>query len=160
MSGFNIKHVANCFLEYDFQNGGPHISPLKIQKLVYCLHGWHLVFFGKPAINSHFRAWRYGPVEEFLYHTFKRYGGDPITDYARDWNGGENRALSVKGSVTEFYKVFDFVIKHYMPWSALQLSTMAHQRGTPWDITYRKQGENAPIANDLITKHFRSLVKQ
>lgn len=155
--GFPVKHVANCFLEWDFRDNCPTITPLKLQKLVYCLHGWHLAITGLPAIDRHFEAWPYGPVEEDLYHIFKNYGNQPISDYAKSWEGDTETAYMVLlDDNRKFGDILDFTILRYMPLSALELSTLTHQPGTPWAIT-KEKGE-AVIDNDLIRDHFRELV--
>ena len=152
---FAVKIVANCFLEHDFQSGSPSISPMKIQKLVYCLHGWHLAITDVPAIDGHFEAWPYGPVNEQLYHIFKTYRNNPITEYAKSWVGNEQRAFVVKRDSNEdYYGILDLTIRKYMKFSALQLSSITHAPGTPWSETTMGK----VIDDDLIKKHFRSLV--
>jgi uncharacterized phage-associated protein len=155
MSGFHLKHVANCFLQRDFEDGVPSISPMKIQKLVYCLHGWHLAITDGPAIDGHFEAWPYGPVEEDMYHLFKPYRDRPISTYAMSWEGDEQKAFVVNEKNREFYDILDFVAKKYMPFSALQLSAMTHQPGTPWSLSRSTGG--GVIDNELIKQHFREL---
>ena len=155
MHGYPVKHVANCFLQRDFEDRVPTISPMKIQKLVYCLHGWHLAITDRPAIHGRFEAWPYGPVEENLYHVFKGFGGAPIKSYALTGAGPEAKAYVVPDSDTEFKQIFDFVVSKYMPFSALQLSALTHQPGTPWSIT-RDQGGGL-IDDEMIKQHFRSL---
>ena len=153
---FAIKHVTNCFLERDFEDGCATITPMKMQKLVYCLHGWHLAITGRAAINGKFEAWPYGPVQEHIYHLFKHYRNKPINKYAHSWNGDEQESYVVADSGNkEFYKILDFVFSRYMPFSALQLSTMTHASGTPWSIT-RDNGESI-ISDSLIKEHFISL---
>lgn len=154
--GFPVKHVANCFLQRDFEDGCATISPMKLQKLVYCLHGWHLAITGKPAIDGQFEAWPYGPVEEDLYHLFKPYRNKPISAYAPSWDGDEKKAYVVaQNGNDEFYDILNFVAGRYMPFSATQLSAMTHKPGTPWSITRDKCETFIP--NELIQEHFRSL---
>jgi uncharacterized phage-associated protein len=129
---------------------------MKLQKLVYCLHGWHLAITGNPAIDGEFEAWPYGPVEEDLYHLFKAYRNKPITTYAQSWDGDEQKAFVVAPSGNkEFYDILNFVAERYMLFSATQLSAMTHKAGTPWSIT-RDSGLSV-IGNDLIRDHFRTL---
>ena len=159
MSGFPVKNVANCFLYRDFQDGCATISPMKLQKLVYCLHGWHLAITDRPAIDGHFEAWQYGPVEESLYHIFKEFRNRPINSYATTWDGEEQKAFVVapKGN-KDFYDIFEFVVDRYMPFTPLQLSAITHKPGTPWSITRDSGG--AIIDNELIADHFRKLARQ
>lgn len=157
--GFQIKHVANCFLQRDFEDSCATITPMKLQKLVYCLHGWHLAITGKAAIDGAFEAWPYGPVEEDMYHLFKAYRNRPITTYAQSWDGDEQKAFVVpQNGNKEFYEIMDFVAGRYMPFSATQLSAMTHKPGTPWSIT-RDSGQ-AIIPDPLIQEHFRTLAAE
>lgn len=57
-----------------------------------------------------------------------------------------------------FYKIFEFVVSRYMPMTALQLSTLTHQSGTPWSIT-RNKGEMI-IPNELIKEHFKEIASK
>lgn len=156
---FLAKIVANCFLQRDFEDGRATISPMKLQKLVYLLHGWNLAIANEPAIDSQFLAWPYGPVEEGLYHIFKPFRGNPITEYAMSWDGDEKKALVVEKADNEiFYKIFDFVVSRYMPMTALQLSTLTHQPGTPWSITRGKR--EMVIPNELIKEHFKGIASK
>ena len=129
---------------------------MKLQKLVYCLHGWHLAIADKPGIDGQFEAWPYGPVEDELYHLFKSYRNRPITTYAQSWDGDEQKAFVVaEAENKEFYDILNFVSARYMPFSATQLSAMTHMPGTPWSITRNSGG--SIISDDLIQNHFRKL---
>ncbi len=154
---YSIKHVANCFLQRDFEDRCPTITPMKLQKLVYCLHGWHLAITDQPAIDGHFEAWPYGPVEDELYRLFKSFRNQPITSYAMTGMGEEAQAYVVSDTKTEFHSILEFVVRKYMPFNALELSTMTHQKGTPWSIVRERRQQIIP--NDLIKQHFRALVK-
>ena len=80
--GYSAFAVANYFLRLG-RDSGEEITPLKIQKLVYIAHGYHLAFTasdnspnGLPLVDDEFaEAWQYGPVFPSLYHHFKRFGG-------------------------------------------------------------------------------------
>ena len=153
---YPLKHVVNSFLHRDFTGGKASITPMKMQKLLYYLHGWHLAITDEPVITEEFQAWPYGPVEESLYHYLKEYGGKPITDYLKEWRGEDHCALMVAKKETTYQKIFDMVYRKYAPFNALQLSTMTHQTGTPWDITRRKK-QNI-IDNMLIKNHFKEII--
>ena len=50
--------------------------------------------------------------------------------------------------------VVEAVEDAYRRFSAVQLSTMTHQKGSPWHITIKKHGQNAVIPNPLIQSHY------
>lgn len=54
---YSAKEIANYFLELSAKKD---ISPLKIQKLVYIAHGWHLALYGEPLVQDELaEAWEY-----------------------------------------------------------------------------------------------------
>ena len=73
--------IANYFLERAEREP---ITQMKVQKLVYFAHGWHLGITQKPLINEQVEAWPYGPVIPSLYQDLKRWGADPITEPIKD----------------------------------------------------------------------------
>lgn len=151
---YPVRHVANCFLQKDFADGKASITPMKMQKLVYFLHGWHLAVTGKPAIADEFRAWQYGPVEENLYHMLKKHRGSPITAYLKEERAGEETAFVVAKSEEMFHKVLDMVWHKYGHFSAIQLSAMTHEKGTPWDEVYNHRDDLPAIPNAMIKEYF------
>jgi len=75
--------TANDVAKYivrKFQDGGDLITNLKLQKLLYYVQGWHLGLFGKRAFDGVFFAWIHGPVNTDVYHLYKRYRWNPISD--------------------------------------------------------------------------------
>jgi len=52
---------------------------MQLIKLVYIAHGWTLGLYNQPLIGKQVEAWTYGPVIPSVYHDFKHYGRDPIT---------------------------------------------------------------------------------
>jgi uncharacterized phage-associated protein len=56
-----VKIVANDFLDLA-RRDGEILDPMKIQKLVYLAHGWHLALHGPALIKQQVEAWPYGPV--------------------------------------------------------------------------------------------------
>ena len=125
--------VANTFLKRAREEGDM-IDPLKMQKLVYNFHGWHLAVTGLPLIGEQFEAWPKGPVLSSLYHRFKKYRWDPIRDYAKDIDPatGEFEASVIPASDEQFHTVFNVVWDRYKDFSGSQLSALTHATGTPW----------------------------
>ena len=57
-----------------------YLTPLKLQKLLYYVQGWHLVETGSPAFCEEIRAWREGPAVRQVYQEYRHLGKNPIVD--------------------------------------------------------------------------------
>ena len=64
---YSSKAVANSFLDIAEAGNVNDISPMKLQKLVYYAHAWHLAFLGQPLIREEVQAWKFGPVIPDVY---------------------------------------------------------------------------------------------
>lgn len=152
-------HVANSIL-YKARQEGLQIRPLKMQKLMYFLHGWGLATSGHPVVGEQFEAWPYGPVLSSVYQEFKGYGSDPITEYACEFDpeSGEEKQLMVSQNNKDFQQLLDKVWNKYKGFTGPQLSMMTHAEGTPWKgvrdagLTY--------IPNETIAEYFTQLVRR
>lgn len=150
-----IFTVANTILRKSLAEGEP-LTHMKLQKLAYYLHGWHLAQLDAPACVEQVEAWKYGPVWGGLYHALKYLGPDPIG--RRDLicepgdEEGELIFYTVPKTDTQFYTILDKVWREYARYTATELSRMTHQPGSPWAKT-RKLG-NLFIDNEDIKQHF------
>lgn len=163
------KAVANHFLDIAKQNGKT-LQPMKIQKLVYLAHGWHLGITGKPLIQDTVEAWRWGPVIKQLYHEFKEFGRTPITKKATELSFEEKRGgrVAIKIETPSLEQCSDDLAttkalleriwEVYGEFTSAQLSNMTHKSGTPWDKAMEKR--ESRISNDLIRDHFQSLMNK
>ncbi|MCL6584270.1 MAG: DUF4065 domain-containing protein [bacterium] len=75
---YDAKAIANYFLDLA-KSKGEKLTLMKLLKLIYFAHGWHLAITGKPLIDEQVEAWQYGPVIPSVYHEFKGFGNQPIT---------------------------------------------------------------------------------
>ena len=165
MGGYSALAVANYFLS-NYKDTG--ITPLKIQKLTYIAHGWHLALLDEPLVSDEFsEAWRYGPVFPSLYHAFKYRRNLPIIELGTELEFNDDGTFIRK--VPEIEKddgttkgLLDRIWEVYGTWSGSQLSEFCHKPGTPWDKTWKdNQGQkNANIDNDLIKKHYLEKLEQ
>lgn len=159
--------VANYFIELsnNTQENNRKLDILGLLKRVYIAHGFSLALLDKPLLNERFdkvEAWRYGPVIPSVYHTFKHHGKSIITEPATiiEWddNTGEMKTKSPELDDEDAKKMCDIVWSRYQNYSGLQLVELLHQRGTPWDLSYRA-GTNCPIPDELTKKYYSILVK-
>lgn len=161
------KAVANYFLELA-KRDGVTLSPMKVQKLVYFAHGWHLAIYGEPLIDDTVEAWEFGPVIPTLYHEFKKYGNGAITSPAAKLVLEEGDDWTTKGSFTyivpklhdDAVQTFlDVIWEKYQKFSAVQLSNLTHVEGSPWLEVYSKNvgRKNVDIPDDNIKAYFEKL---
>lgn len=146
---FNPISVANKFLDIAWSQG-KNIDPMKLQKLVYFAHGWHLAIYGKPLVDESFEAWNFGPVLPSVYHAFKRFGPSAITQH-----GAEADAID-DGDTT------DFLLRVWGPYSvysSIQLSNMSHDQNGPWAKHVGKQGDcnGSVIPDEEIEEYFKGM---
>jgi uncharacterized phage-associated protein len=126
------------------------ISPMKLQKLLYFSHGWHLGTFKEPLLIEEFEAWKFGPVLPNVYYHFKKYGPFPIkeipmgVDFSEVYGNSLNHFLDVIWNV-------------YSPLTAEHLSALTHLKDSPWDKVYRPYVNNIPIPNEEIENYFVNL---
>jgi uncharacterized phage-associated protein len=147
--------VANHILWYANRERSD-ISPLKLQKLLYFLHGWYMAVTGHELIDEPFMRWQYGPVLPSVYSALRGYGSQPINDYIKEYDANSQTWIPYfvnPAGVQQFEQVMDRVWREYGHYSAIQLSSMTHEEDTPWNRT----AENEEIGNDLIRKYFANL---
>lgn len=155
---YDTLAVANYFLE-KARGQGQGIDPMKLQKLVYYAHGWHLAITGKPLIDEPVEAWPYGPVIPSLYHEFKHYGRQPIGSLATRFDGVEFVAPCLSSGDHETAAILSRIWETYGRLTGVQLSNLSHEDGSPWQITWdraEKMGKRrgVDIDDELIKSHF------
>jgi uncharacterized phage-associated protein len=152
--------VANYFLEKSFETGQV-LSPMKLVKLVYIAHGWHLALTSKPLIDEPVQAWQYGPVIKSIYDEFKSYGSGAITRLGSEAVATNNMFGFITPKVEDpKLKLFlDRIWDVYHRYSAIQLSTLTHQIDTPWYRVWNNLGgklnKSSFISNEMIAEHYK-----
>jgi len=155
--------VANEIILLAKAAGNPP-TQMKLQKLMYFAHGWHLALTDNALINETFEAWKYGPVVPSVYHEFKSYGVVGITSL-----GTEMQTLGTSGiqwippqmvdgsgyAAALLRKIWEV----YGCYGGNQLSVMTHAQGSPWKIAYR-EGLNRPIPNEHIKSYFQGVMEK
>ena len=173
---FDARAIANHFLDLA-EAKGDSLTPMKIQKLVYFAHGWHLaVKNGEPLIDEQVEAWPYGPVIPTLYRSLRSYGDQAVTKRIVDARKLERRDGRDGSPVPGLHDVpeeepfarllLGRVWDLYGPFTAIQLSNMTHEPDTPWYqvyTRYTKDGGSIPkgtdIPQDSIRDFFRSRLR-
>lgn len=162
---FDALAVANYFLD-KAEEEGRSLTHMQLQKLVYIAHGWHLAITGEPLIYERVEAWPYGPVIPNLYQQFKQFGSGPVTERAmtvdlENWEPVPY-SLARDGMGQGTADVLAAVWRGYGRHSGLELSSLTHQSGTPWDQTVaaNPSPRNRVIPPDLIRAHYVGLAAE
>lgn len=155
---YNPITISNFFIqEYGNDN---NITPMRLVKLVYLSHGWYLGLTGKALIDENPEAWQYGPVIPTVYHYYKAFRSSPI----KNTTNFNNYNLEINSTDLKF---LHSVWNTYKSYSAVELSAMTHQVGTPWFITWNNMSHNKftlglnnkQIPDNLIKEHYREKIE-
>ena len=131
----DINEITDFVIGY-FNNLDVDITPLKLQKILYYIQAWHLVFFKKhPLFNEEPEAWVNGPVYRTIYNRFKDnwYSGETLTigepeNIESDFEDIKN---NVKLTKTQKELLFT-VLQKYGKLSAGELVYITHVED-PWN---------------------------
>jgi len=130
-------------------------------------HGWHLALKDQVLISDPIEAWEYGPVVRKLYNAFKKFGNQPITEKASDWQVDSRGMLlscspTIQSAVLEddayARAIVQSVWNKYGMLAPFKLVEITHLDGSPWQRA-RSKGDTF-IPNDEIKAYFRGLATQ
>lgn len=74
----DVLEAARYLVYLSYQEDRHSLTPLKLQKILYLAQGWSFVWDNKALFPEDFCAWEYGPANEKVYETFKKYGRSEI----------------------------------------------------------------------------------
>ena len=163
--GYSAKAIANFFIDRYGRNG---ITPLKLQKLIYLAHGWHLALYDDPLVDDEYaEAWQYGPVFPSIYHEFKEFGRGPISRSATDVDFKDNQFVSTTPRIDkrdrETTRLLERIWEIHGKHSGLHLSALTHQEDSPWDITVKNMDgtfkRNEHISDMTIKDYYRGKLR-
>lgn len=158
---FDARIIANEILARAWEET-LDLTQIDVQKNLYFLHGHHLTEHGIPLIKSEFEAWEFGPVQRIVYDEFKRFGDQPITEFARKFD-------PIKRTLTSFPRLtdnsaIDTIERHlykYLEIPSFTLVDITHRPGTPWSRTMEaaisRVNVGMRIKDDLIKSYFEGL---
>ena len=130
------------------------LTPLQVVKLVYYCHAWMLAWENEPLIQQRVEAWKYGPVIADVYNSLKRYGKNPVHVPIDVPNERYNEIE---------LDTMDTIYSHYGQYDGIQLSSMTHRPGSPWDQVWNASGfkfwrtflPQPTIPDELIKVYYR-----
>lgn len=149
--------IAQAFVERGIQEGR-FVTQMKLQKMVYFAHGYHLAKYGEPLITEKFEAWKFGPVVQDIYHTYKLYGSELITDlYFLEEPIKEGWTKGLSASAND---AIDYTWTVTKDLSANQLSRWSHLDGSPWAKVYNPKNSSTVISDDSIRTYFQNILAE
>lgn len=135
----------------------PELTQLKLMKLTFFAHGWHLGIHGNPLICEDARAWPHGPVFKDLYHATKHYDRGVILDVPMSKRERSFEKAGINKIEKKGRKIIKRVSDAYKENTAWQLRELSHREGSPWETTFILHhgidGEPV-IENILIEKYY------
>ncbi len=148
---YNCFDISKQFLKLALKEG-VGVDTMKLLKLTYIAHGYYLGFFNKPLIQNRIQAWKYGPVIPELYGVIKRFGTSSVDIELMDLYS-EN---TLNDKDEEFISL---LWNAYKKLSGTELSTMTHQKDSPWSQVYNGQ-YNVDIPNEIISDYYSKLINK
>lgn len=150
---YSASIIANAFVRLGIREGLP-VTQMKLQKMVYFAHGYHLAEYGEPLIEENFEAWKFGPVVQPIYDLYKEYGISPIkstrSEADKDLEKLDPRARAA----------IEYTWKATSKLSAMVLSNWTHKKDSPWYKTYRPNVWSIAIDNNLIKDYFKDFLSR
>lgn len=153
---YSAALVAFAFVKRGIKEGKP-VTQMKLQKMVYFAHGYHLAKFGTPLIEEEFEAWKFGPVIPSIYHTYKLYGSEEITDFTLIPNI-RNLECELATLSSNAMEAIDYTWEVTKDLSAIMLSAWTHKEGSPWADAFLPNINSIPIENEKIGKYFTGVL--
>lgn len=159
----NALSVANYFIELAQKEQTP-ITQLGLMKRVYAAHGFSLALLGRSLLDERFddvQAWKYGPVIPSVYHSFKSFKSNPITEKSiiMEWDDKRNEAKYITPELTdkEAKTIVEMVWGRYKEYSDSQMVALTHKEGTPWALCYIPE-MNCLIPDSYTQLYYKKLV--
>lgn len=136
----DIQDIAKYTILRLIQNGDS-ICPLKLQKVLYYMQAWHMVYFGRK--NTLFldipEAWVNGPVYRKVYETYKNI---PIYEQIKpsyfNFKNSQELIKNIKELFTklslgeEQNRYIESIYRHYGTMSHDRLVFLTHSQ-KPWN---------------------------
>lgn len=150
--------VAHAFVTKGIKEDAP-ITQMKLQKLVFFAHGLYLATeHSRPLINENFQAWKFGPVVPEIYHAYKYYGDEKITDFFWMFGSESKWDEMLKNADQKSQEAIDATWSSLKTMDAIKLSNWTHKEGSPWQKIYKPGIPNLEIPNESIEHYFKSNV--
>jgi uncharacterized phage-associated protein len=156
---YEARKICNFLLaRYDAE--AYNLTNLRLNKLLYFIHGWALTNRPNGLVRNHFEAWKLGPVIKPVFDTFKVFGEKRIQGLAQhlDYASGQKKPISYEDIARPDVDTIISVFESYTRYSTSELVALTHEAGGPWDVVFTAWSNDnrlSPrIPNDLIRDYF------
>jgi uncharacterized phage-associated protein len=156
---YEARKICNLLLSHRDAHAFA-LTNLRLNKLLYFIHGWSLTRYPEGLVRNHFLAWKLGPVIRPVYDTFKVYGESAIQEPAKylDYLSGKNQAVTYDDVDPADVEIIMRVFASYDRYPTGKLVEMSHAPGGPWDQVYSAWANDSRLSlripNELIRAHF------
>jgi uncharacterized phage-associated protein len=126
-----IEKIADLTLLYLFEQG-VSVRPLKLQKLLYYLQAWHMVYFGRENLifDDTPEAWVNGPVYREIWKKYRHVGMyDQIP--TSEINGSLEQQRNSLNLSPEQLRFLEFMYDYYGLMNHDKLVLLTHSE-KPW----------------------------
>lgn len=148
--------IAYAFVQKGIAEG-IFVTQMKLQKLVYFAHGYHLAIYGEPLLKDNIQAWQFGPVVPKIYQEYKLYGSRPITDTDLLMTG-DSKQYSLAQLNRDAISTIDYTWEALKHVSAAQLSNWTHKEESPWFKYYSPGSFDVVIPDEDIQDYFKGFL--
>lgn len=149
--GIHVNIIANKFISLA-QKENKQLTNMQLQKLVYFAQGFNLALLNKPLYYNNTHAWQWGPVIPQLYKKLQQYGSGFVSNHIPVDDHTES---NIPPQSNEIIKA---VWNYYGTYTGGQLSSITHQKSSPWSITWaEKQFSIIPL--ERIAAHYKEKVR-
>lgn len=159
MKSLDLGHIITHFINQK----GDTLSHKKLQKLLYYVEAWNLVYFESPLIDENFEAWIHGPVIPALYQELKGQDFNSLAVINDQFDVAEKKIETIikNNNLSENQlELIYSVLNKYSGLSSLELELLSHNE-TPWLEARRGVAPHQPcnniISKDIMKEFYNSL---
>lgn len=137
---YDVRAIANFVLDCAETKRRP-ITNLALNKIVFFLHAFFLLQFGKPLVSAKIEAWQFGPVFRELYHAFKKYDDRPIRERIRRIDPASGDVVLCADDLdAEAEGFLREEVSRLLLVSTANLLAWSHEEGGPWEKVWNHKG--------------------
>ena len=161
---YYAKNISHSKLFY--QKSNYTVTPLQLIKIVYISYGYVLAILDEKLFSEEIEAWQFGPVVPSIYHTFKHYKKESVselsTEITFDDNFHFNEEIFTMDKENENYEttiqILDKVWDSYKKYSGYELIDLTHKDNTPWSQVFKHNQHHIKLEDSAIKTYYSKLL--